>query len=81
MNISNITNNSVYLDNSINTNKTKIDNNKNNILTTENIYSSNIENKISNEYIEKISSLSKRNISDTNHFSEGLINIISDNDT
>ncbi len=81
MNISNITNNSAYLNNSINTNQTKADYNTNDILTTKNIYNYDVENKISNEYIERISSLSKRSISDTNHFNEGLINIISDNDT
>lgn len=47
----------------------------------ENIYNTDIENKINDEYIENISSLSKGNIPDADSFSEGIINIISNNDT
>lgn len=81
MNISNISNTNLYLNDNINTSKKDINYDKNNILKTDNIYNLDIENKISDEYVEKISSLSKGNISDTDNFSEGLIDIISDNDT
>ncbi len=81
MNISNVTNNNVYLNNNINTNREKIEHEKNNILKTENIYNAGIENNITDEYIEKISSLSRGNIPNTSDFNEGLINIISDNET
>ncbi len=81
MNISNVTNNNVYLNNNINTNREKIEHEKNNVLKTENIYNAGIENNITDEYIEKISSLSRGNIPNTSDFNEGLINIISDNET
>lgn len=69
MNISNVTNNNVYLNNNINTNREKIEHEKNNILKTENIYNAGIENNITDEYIEKISSLSRGNIPNTSDFS------------
>ena len=81
MNISNISNTNVYLNDNINTSKKDINYDKNNILKTDNIYNLDIENKISDEYVEKISSLSNGNISDTDNFSEGLLYFISDNDT
>ena len=56
MNISNISNTNVYLNDNINTSKKDINYDKNNILKTDNIYNLDIENKISDEYVEKISS-------------------------
>lgn len=81
MNISNITNKNTYINDNINANKNEVPVEKNNILKVENIYKPDTENKINNEYVEKISSLSRGNISDTSDFNEGVINIITDDVT
>ena len=64
MNISNITNKNTYINDNINANKNEVPIEKNNILKVENIYKPDTENKINNEYVEKISSLSRGNITD-----------------
>lgn len=80
MDISNITNSNAYLKDSISINRSEVIQEKSNILNPENVYRMEIENKINDEYVEKISSLSRGQLSDTNDFNEGLVNIIGDND-
>ena len=81
MNISSITNKNTYINDNINANKNEVPIEKNNILKVENIYKPDTENKINNEYVEKISSLSRGNMPDTSDFNEGVINIITDDVT
>lgn len=81
MNISNITNSNTYLKDSININRSDVIQEESNILKPENIYPMEIENKINDEYVEKISSLSRKQLPDTHDFNEGLVNIIGCNDT
>ena len=62
MNISNIGNSPVYLNNNtgININNRELNqNNSDNILKMDNVYNKTAENNITEDYIEKISSLSK----------------------
>lgn len=84
MNISNIGNSPVYLNNNtgININNRELNqNNSDNILKMDNVYNKTAENNITEDYIEKISSLSKGNIKDINAFNEGLVNMIGDSAT
>ena len=84
MNISNVGNSPVYLNNNtgININNRELNqNNSDNILKMDNVYNKTAENNITEDYIEKISSLSKGNIKDINAFNEGLVNMIGDSST
>lgn len=78
MNISNITTNNSTVNENISKKQQPL---QNNIIKPENIYKQDTENKINEEYVKKISSLSRGDIPDTSGFNEGVINIITDNVT
>ena len=78
MNISNIKINDLTINENI---PKKLQPLKNNSIKPENIYKPDTEYKINEEYVKKISSLSRGNMPDTSDFNEGVINIITDDVT
>ena len=78
MNISNIKTNDLTINENIPKNLQPL---KNNSIKPENIYKPDTEYKINEEYVKKISSLSRGNMPDTSDFNEGVINIITDDVT